>query len=133
MRLIRLLSIFALTLLLGCNTTMEAENAQKIKLEFTKGSGPVSGIIKASAPGMAGISSKNFDITAPGSFELMGGPSEYEIVFNPLTKEMKKGWTLSVDGVELKRGRDMIVEDDKGPRVSFKVGSKKSPDAEKSE
>lgn len=133
MRLIRLLPILALTFLLGCNTSMEAENAQKIKLEFTQGSGPVSGIIKASTPGMAGISSKNFDITAPGSFELMGGPSEYEIVFNSLTPEMKKGWTLSIDGRELKRGKDMVVEDDKGPRVSFSVGSKKSPDAAKSE
>lgn len=129
MRLVRLLPILALTLLLGCNTAMEAENAQKIKLEFTKGTGKVSGVIKAGTPGMAGISQKNFDITAPGAFELMGGPSEYEIVFNALTPDLAKGWTLSVDGVELKRGRDMVVEDDKGPRVSFSVGSKKTPAA----
>lgn len=119
-------------LVMGCNTTMESENAQMIRLEFKEGSGKVAGILKASTPGMAGISSKNFDITAPGHFEVMGGPSEYEIVFNSMPSSMYKAWTLSVDGVELKRGKDMIVEDDKGPRVSFKVGSKKSA-AEKTE
>ncbi len=113
-------------LVLGCNTTMESENAQAIRLEFKEGSGTVSGILKASTPGMAGISRKNFDITAPGHFEVMGGPSEYEITFNALPSNMKKAWVLSVDGVELQRGKGMIVEDDKGPRVSFKVGSKKA-------
>lgn len=112
-------------LVLGCNTAMESENAQAIRLEFKEGSGTVSGILKASNPSMAGISQKNFDITAPGQFEVMGGPSEYEIVFNSLPSNMKKAWVVSVDGTELKRGKDMIVEDDKGPRASFKVGLKK--------
>lgn len=94
-------AVFAEVLLSGCDTKMDSENAQTIRLEMTKGSGPVSGILKASTPGMAGISSKNFDL-----------------------------WTLSVDGRELKRGPDMVVEDDKGPRVTFEVGSKK-PDQEK--
>jgi hypothetical protein len=134
MRVCRSLLILVLALLvLGCETKMEAENAQLIKLEFKEGSGKVSGILKAGTPGMAGISSKNFDITAPGSFEVMGGPSEYEIVFNTLPSEMKKSWELSVDGRVLKRGPDMVVEDDKGPRVSFGVGSKKSPSAEKTQ
>jgi hypothetical protein len=112
--------------LAGCNTSMEAENAQTIKLEFKEGSGTVQGILKAGTPGMAGISSKNFDIKVPGSFEVKGGPSEYEIVFNSMPDDLRKEWTLSIDGEALKRGRDMIVEDDKGPRVSFRVRGKKA-------
>jgi hypothetical protein len=110
----------------GCNTAMEAENAQTIRLEFKEGSGTVSGVLKAGSPGMAGISSRNFEIQVPGSFEVSGGPSEYEILFTSIPQELKKSWTLSVEGVERQRGQGMIVEDDKGPRVSFMVSLKKS-------
>lgn len=129
MRLFLTLLTVSLALsLVGCNTTMEAENAQTIKLEFKEGSGTVSGNLKASNPGMAGITNKTIEITVPGSFEVKGGPSEYEILFTSIPDSLRKSWTLSVDGEELKRGKGMIVEDDKGPRISFPVRGKK-PDA----
>lgn len=118
--------LFTLTLLVfGCDTKMESENAQLIKLEFKEGSGQVVGKLRATTPGMAGISSREFDFSAPGSFEVMGGPSEYEIVFSSIPRGLEKGWTLTVDGTELKRAKDIVVEDDKGPRLSFKIGLKK--------
>jgi hypothetical protein len=110
----------------GCSTEMVAPGAQVIKLEFKEGTGKIGGILKASSPGTAGISAKNFDFEAPGSFEVKGGPSDYMLTFNSLPKGQEKGWVLSLDGRELKRGADMIVEDDKGPRVLFSIDPKAS-------
>ena len=110
----------------GCSTKMESENAQVIEIQFAEGSGTASGIIKAGNPGMAGMTSKNFDIQVPGKFECTGGPSEYTITFNSLPKTLERAWTVTVDGRQLKRGPDMVVEDDKGPRVTFNIGRKKT-------
>lgn len=119
---------FLLTVV-GCSTKMESPDAQVIKLEFKEGSGTASGILKAGTPGMAGLGSHNFDITVPGSVEVKGGPSEYTITFNPLSKELMRAWTLSVDGRVLQRGADMVVEEDKGPRVTFMVTPKAAASA----
>ncbi len=111
-------------MVVGCATEMESENAQTIKLEV-RGSGPVKGILQADTPGMAGLSHNNFEFEAPGNFEVKGGPSGYSITFDKIPEASKKDWTLTVDGRELKRGADIIVEDDKGPRLTFMVGVKK--------
>ena len=111
-------------LVVGCASEMESENAQTIKLEV-RGSGPVEGTLQADTPGMAGLSTNNFKFDAPGNFEVKGGPSGYSITFHKIPSASVKDWTLTVDGRELKRGPDIIVEDDKGPRLTFTVGVKK--------
>ncbi|MFA7481726.1 MAG: hypothetical protein WC314_14555 [Vulcanimicrobiota bacterium] len=108
----------------GCSTKMESEHAQTIKIIFPEGEGQVGGTIKTNNPASSGVGQQNFDITLPGEFEIRGGPSAYEIVFNALPKDLKRSWKITVDGRELKRGPDMIVEEDRGPRVSFTVGAK---------
>ncbi len=120
-----LLTLLLLTgMVAGCATEMESENAQAIRLEV-RGSGKVKGILQADTPGMAGLSHNNFEFEAPGQFEVKGGPSGYSITFDTIPAASTKDWTLTVDGKELKRGADIIVEDDKGPRLTFMVGVKK--------
>ncbi len=111
-------------LVVGCSSEMESENSQTIKLEV-RGSGPVEGTLQADTPGMAGLSTNNFKFEAPGNLEVKGGPSGYSVTFHKISDSSVKDWTLTVDGRELKRGPDIVVEDDKGPRLTFAVGVKK--------
>ena len=124
MKLFTLLLLASLNL--ACATKMESENAQDIVISVDGGNGKLSGSISTDNPASSGVAQQNFDIESPGKFELRGGPSAYSVTFNPIPKELDKKWKISVDGRELKRGSDMIVEDDKGPRATFTVGMKKA-------
>lgn len=121
-----LICIVCLLALAGCSTDMAPENAQVIKVEVKKGNGKASGMIKAASPGTAGISSKRFEFEIPGSVEVKGGPSEYTIQFDSSSKEMRQSTVISLDGRELKKGKDMVWEDDKGPRITLVTEGKKA-------
>jgi hypothetical protein len=108
----------------GCSSDMAAENAQTIKIEVKKGTGKATGTIKAASPKTAGMATKRFEFDIPGSYETKGGPSDYMIQFDSSNKAMRSSTTISVDGRVLKRGKDMVWEDDKGPRISFGVKEK---------
>jgi len=118
-----IVGILALT---GCSTDMAPENAQVIKIEVKKGNGKASGMIKAASPGTAGISSKRFEFDIPGSVEVKGGPSEYTIQFDSSSKEMRQSTEISLDGRVLQKGKDMVWEDDKGPRITLMTEGKKT-------
>lgn len=109
----------------GCSTEMAPENAEVIKVEVTKGNGKATGMVRAASPGTAGISSKRFEFDIPGSFEVKGGPSEYTIQFDSSSKEMRQSTVVSLDGRVLQKGKDMVWEDDKGPRITFMTEGKK--------
>jgi len=92
-----IVGILALT---GCSTDMAPENAQVIKIEVKKGNGKASGMIK--------------------------GPSEYTIQFDSSSKEMRQSTEISLDGRVLQKGKDMVWEDDKGPRITLMTEGKKT-------
>ena len=106
-------------LLVGCSSSGPGPNQVPIKLETTGPAGKLEGTLKPDDPGAAGMAGKNIDMPIPGVLEFPGGPAEYSLVLNGLPSTAKL--TISVDGKELKRGQDMIWEDDKGPRISFSV------------
>ena len=110
---------------------MVAENAKTIRIEVGKGKGKASGMLKASSPQTAGLGTNRFDFEIPGSFEVKGGPSEYMVVFNSASKEMKQSIKLFVDGRELKRGADYVFEADRGPRLTFTVNDDPPKEAKK--
>jgi hypothetical protein len=105
----------------GCaRQNKEGVALKAIKIEATGPSGSgLSGTIRASNASTAGMTSKDFEIKIPGFMEVKGGPSEYEIIFRGLPSNVL--YKITVDGRELKRGSDMIVDDDKGPRAVFTV------------
>ena len=110
-------------LLAGC-ASGPRPNQVPIKLEASGGSGKLEGTLKPDNPGQAGMAGKNIDLGVPGVLEFAGGTAEYTLVLNGIPA----GTTLkiSVNGKELKRGQDMIWEDDKGPRITFQVNALKT-------
>lgn len=125
MNRLRLAAVVLASLLLVACGGGPPPDAKTIKIEATgTGSGKIMGSIKASSPGQAGISSKNFEFPIPGSAEVKGGTSEYEIVILggiPSTAKLQ----ISVDGKVLKPGADMVYEPDKGPRITFDIDTTK--------
>lgn len=128
---LRCLAISLCLLLAGCGGQMVAENAKTIRVEVTEGTGKAAGTLKASSPQTAGLGTNRFEFDIPGSFEVKGGPSEYMVVFDSASKEMKNSIKLSVDGKELKRGGDYVYEADKGPRLTFVVNDEAPKEASK--
>jgi hypothetical protein len=106
----------------GCSAGPPAD-AKTIKLEIQGKNGTTfGGQIRASDPGSAGISGKNFDLPIPGSIEFKGGPSEYTINLNQLPTGDK--FVVSVDGKALIPGVDEVYEADRG-RITFTIAETK--------
>ena len=116
MRVFRL--IIVALLLAGCSSPPPPKQVP-LKLEVTGTGGKLEGTIKPDNAMSAGMAQRNIDIAIPGSLELKAGTAEYTILLNgiPSTAQLK----ISVNGKELKRGQDMVWEDDKGPRITFTV------------
>jgi hypothetical protein len=119
--LVMLCFVFCIATFNGCARKREGSSALKtIKIEATGPSGSgLSGTIRAASPSEAGMTTKDFEIKIPGSMEVRGGPSEYEIIFRGMPSNVH--YTITVDGRELKAGSGMTVEEDKGPKVTFEI------------
>jgi len=112
-------SLIAALCLAGC-AAGPPPNAKKVRFVAEGQPGPkISGLLRAASPGTAGMATKSVEFDVPGSIEFMGGPSEYSLTLSGPSDKVK--FQIFVDGKELKRGPDIVWEDDKGPRLTFEV------------
>lgn len=88
--------------------------------------GEIEGVVKANSPQTAGMGTRSFKFAVPGELTFDAGPSEYTITFYNMNSTWMKNYEILVDGEPLKRGRDMVVEDDKGPRITLTLESKEA-------
>jgi hypothetical protein len=107
---------------MGCSQPAPPANAKTIKIvvQGPKGN-KFQGNLQAASPGTAGMGNRAIEITAPGELEFKAGPSEYTLTMNGLSGCT---YTMFMDGKQMNRGADMVVEDDKGPRITFTVPDK---------